>query len=96
MRSRMTRYMQRISLEGGRAGPAIIRRVRPKPGSQFALFTDYDYHPLRTDRAGDALELEADHGRHAEVEHAIRDPRYGVGLNHLPSGVPAATSSVQW
>ena len=39
-----------------------------------------------TDREGDALELEADHRRHAEVENAIRDLKYGVGLNHLPSG----------
>lgn len=32
------------------------------------------------------LDLEADHCRHAEVENAIRDLKYGVGLNHLPSG----------
>lgn len=64
----------------------IIRRVRPKAGSQLALFTDYEYHPFLTDRAGDALEREADHRRHAEVESAIRDLKYGVGLNHLPSG----------
>ena len=32
------------------------------------------------------LELEADHRRHAEIEKAIRDLKYGVGLNHLPSG----------
>ena len=30
--------------------------------------------------------LEADHRRHAEIENAIRDLKYGVGLNHLPSG----------
>ncbi|MGH2769591.1 MAG: transposase [Actinomycetota bacterium] len=39
-----------------------------------------------TDREGDTLELEADHRRHAEVENAIRDLKYGVGLNHMPSG----------
>src|SRR5207249_1128011 len=39
-----------------------------------------------TDRPGATLELEADHRRHAEVENAIRDLKYGVGLNHLPSG----------
>ena len=32
------------------------------------------------------MELEADHRRHAEIENAIRDLKYGVGLNHLPSG----------
>ena len=35
---------------------------------------------------GDTLDLEADHRRHAEIENAIRDLKYGVGLNHLPSG----------
>ena len=64
----------------------IVRRVRPTPGSQLALFATYSYHAFITDRDGDALELEADHRRHAEVENAIRDLKYGVGLNHLPSG----------
>ena len=35
---------------------------------------------------GETLDLEADHRRHAEIENAIRDLKYGVGLNHLPSG----------
>jgi len=64
----------------------IVRRVRPTPGSQLALLTLYDYHAFITDRDGEMLELEADHRRHAEIENAIRDLKYGVGLNHLPSG----------
>ena len=64
----------------------IVRRVRPTPGSQLALFANYSYHACITDREGDTLELEADHRRHAEIENAIRDLKYGVGLNHLPSG----------
>jgi len=64
----------------------IVRRVRPTPGSQLALFATYDYHAFITDRQGDTLTLEADHRRHAEIENAIRDLKYGVGLNHLPSG----------
>ena len=68
----------------------IVRRVRPTPGSQLALFASYSYHAFITDRQGDTLELEADHRRHAEVENAIRDLKYGVGLNHLPSGRFAA------
>ncbi len=70
------------------AAPArlIVRRVKPAPGSQLALLTDYSYHACITDREGDTLELEADHRRHAEIENAIRDLKYGVGLNHLPSG----------
>ena len=64
----------------------IVRRVKPTSGSQLALFTNYSYHACITDREGDTLELEADHRRHAEIENAIRDLKYGVGLNHLPSG----------
>ena len=64
----------------------IVRRARPTPGSQLALFARYSYHAFITGREGDTLELEAGHRRHAEVENAIRDLKYGVGLNHLPSG----------
>ncbi|HEY6426196.1 MAG TPA: IS1380 family transposase [Acidimicrobiales bacterium] len=64
----------------------IVRRVRPTPGSQLALFTEFSYHAFITDREGDTLELEADHRRHADIENVIRDLKYGVGLNHLPSG----------
>ena len=64
----------------------IVRRVKPAPCSQLALFAKYSYHGLITDRDGELLELEADHRRHAEIENAIRDLKYGVGLNHLPLG----------
>ena len=60
--------------------------MKPTPGSQLALFVNYSYHGCITDRDGDTLALEADHRRHAEIENAIRDLKYGVGLNHLPSG----------
>ena len=72
----------------------IVRRVKPTPGSQLALFARYSYHGFITDRDGETLELEADHRRHAEIENAIRDLKYGVGLNHLPSDVlPTRNSS---
>ena len=71
----------------------IVRRVKPTPGSQLALFTLYDYHAFITDRDGDTLNLEADHRRHAEVENAIRDLKEGVGLKHLPSGRFAANGA---
>jgi hypothetical protein len=64
----------------------IVRRTRPTPGSQLALLVDYSYHAFITDRPGDKVFLDADHRRHAVVENAIRDLKYGVGLNHLPSG----------
>ena len=77
------------------AAPArlIVRRVKPTPGSQLALFADYSYHGFITDRDGATLALEADHRRHAEIENAIRDLKYGVGLNHLPSGRFAANAA---
>ena len=71
----------------------IVRRVKPTPGSQLALFAAYSYHGFITDRDGETLELEADHRRHAEIENAIRDLKYGVGLNHLPSGRFAANGA---
>ena len=71
----------------------IVRRVKPTPGSQLALFATYSYHAFITDRDGDTLDLEADHRRHAEIENAIRDLKCGVGLNHLPSGRFAANAA---
>ena len=71
----------------------IVRRVKPTPGSQLALFATYSYHGFITDRDGEMLELEADHRRHAEIENAIRDLKYGVGLNHMPSGRFAANGA---
>ena len=71
----------------------IVRRVKPAPGSHLALFARYSYHGFITDRDGETLELEADHRRHAEIENAIRDLKYGVGLNHMPSGRFAANGA---
>jgi len=71
----------------------IVRRVRPTPGSQLAAFVLYDFHAFITDRVGETLVLEADHRRHAEIENAIRDLKYGMALNHLPSGRFAANGA---
>ena len=62
-----------------------IRRVKPTPGCQLALFATYRYHAFITDRESDTLDPEANHRRHAEIENAVRNLKYGVGLNHLPS-----------
>jgi hypothetical protein len=70
----------------GRPCRLIVRRVPPTPGSQLALFAEFSYHAFITNRQGAMLDLEADHRRHAEIENTIRDLKYGVGLNHLPSG----------
>ena len=64
----------------------IVRRVKPTPGSQLALFVNYSYYGFITDRDGETLELEADHRRHAEIENAIRDLKYGVGPEPSPVG----------
>ena len=72
----------------------IVRRV--KPHSRFP--TGPLRHPTAITASsptgtGETLELEADHRRHAEVENAIRDLKYGVGLNHMPSGRFAANAA---
>ncbi len=53
------------------------------------------HHQIEAIPEGDGatLELEADHRRHAKIENAIRDLKYGVGLNHLPSGPFAANAA---
>lgn len=50
------------------------------------MIAEYSYHAFITDRTGDPVELDAWHRAHATCENAIRDLKYGVGLNHLPSG----------
>jgi hypothetical protein len=64
----------------------VVRRTRPTPGSQLALIAEYSYHAFMTDRDGDPINLDAWHRAHADCENAIRDLKYGVGLNHFPSG----------
>ena len=88
-----TTYTSFESKPGAAPVRLIVRRVKPTPGSQLALFASYSYHGFITDRDGETLELEADHRRHAEVENAIRDLKYGVGLNYLPSGSVAANGA---
>ena len=71
----------------------IIRRVKPMPGSQLGRFGTYSYHGCIADRDRETLEPEADHRRHAVIQNAIRDLKYGVGLNHLASGRFAANGA---
>lgn len=63
----------------------IVRRTRLL-GPQAELWPDWRYHAFVTDRAGQAVDLDADHRRHAVMELAIRDLKEGSGLNHAPSG----------
>ncbi len=61
----------------------VVRRVRPTPGSQLALFTAWDYHAFVTDRDLPLPEVEAGHRRHAVVEQTIAELK-SAGLKHLP------------
>jgi len=88
-----TRYTPFASEKNATPVRLIVRRVKPTPGSQLALLTLYDFHAFITDREGETLDLEADHRRHAEIENAIRDLKYGMALNHLPSGRFAANGA---
>jgi hypothetical protein len=51
----------------------IVRRVRPTPRVAAALDAVFSYHAVMTDRDGALLEVEANHRRHAIVEHTICD-----------------------
>ena len=62
----------------------VVRRVRPTPGSQLALFTTWDYHAFVTDRDLPLAEVEADHRRHAVIEQSIAELK-SAGLAHLPT-----------
>jgi hypothetical protein len=86
----------RFLAERGQIHPVrmIVRRTpitgaqainRGQDPEQPALFPIYDYHPMITDRAGDLVQIEADHRRHAEVELTIRDLKHDMGLNHFPT-----------
>lgn len=65
--------------------PPQIRARHQAPGQQ-ELFPSYEYHPFITDQPGDPVALDAFHRGHAEVELAIRDLKYGLALDHLPTG----------
>jgi hypothetical protein len=70
----------------------IVRRTR-LVGEQAQLWPDWRHHAFVTNRAGTAVDLDADHRHHAVVELAIRDLKAGAGLNHCPSGVFTANAA---
>ena len=72
-------HLHPVPGRGGRRAGTAHRPAgeAPAPGSQLALFATYSYHGFITDRDGETLELETDHRRHAEIENAIRDLKYG-------------------
>ncbi len=70
----------------------IVRRVQPTDRQLPLPGLGYRYHAVITDRPGDPIALEADHRQHALVENTIRQLKYDLGLNHLPSGRFAANA----
>jgi hypothetical protein len=80
------------TLAGKAGGRLVVRRTR-LAGAQQALWPDWRHHAFVTDRAGSAVDLDADHRRHAVVELAIRDLKQGAGLCHCPSGVFLANAA---
>ena len=87
-----TPFVGTLGRKKARAMRLIVCRVPPTPGPQLALYTEYGYHAFVTNWAGEMVELDADHRRHAVVEATIRDLKYRVGLNHLPSGASGPTA----
>jgi hypothetical protein len=71
----------------------VVRRTRLTGEHQQRLFPDWRHHAFVTDRPGTAVDLDADHRRHAVVELAIRDLKHGAGLTHCPSGVFTANAA---
>jgi len=81
---------------GQRARPLVVRLIVRRVLPDFAQLSlpglGYRYHAFITNRTGTAVALEVDHRQHAIVENRIRDLKYGLGLNHLPSGRFAANA----
>jgi hypothetical protein len=80
------------TLPGPAGGRLVVRRTR-LTGPQATLWPDWRYHAFVTDRQGSAVDLDADHRRHAICELAIRDLKDGAGLRHCPSGVFLANAA---
>jgi hypothetical protein len=80
------------TLPGPAGGRLVVRRTR-LVGPQATLWPDWRYHALVTDRDGTAVELDAEHRRHAACELAIRDLKDGAGLRHCPSGAFLANAA---
>jgi hypothetical protein len=63
----------------------VVRRTRLL-GAQATLWPQWRHFAFVTDLEGDAVDVDAFHRAHANVELAIRDLKEGAGLEHVPSG----------
>ena len=73
----------------------IVRRVKPTPGSQLALFARYSYHAFITDRDVETLELDRDHQdpqaaglRSGGTDHPLGAPPHFASPPALALGNP--------
>ena len=66
----------------------IVRRVKPTPGSQLALFATYSYQPTAMGRCSNWRPIIA-----ATPRRECDTRPNGVGLNHMPSGRFAANGA---
>jgi hypothetical protein len=67
----------------------IVRRTITPANTgdpQSRLFDLVDYRGFVTDLDGRATDLDRFHRQHAVIETVIRDLKYGMALNHMPSG----------
>ncbi len=78
-----------LTARGPGHGPKMVRLVVRRTrilGKQAALWPDWRYHVIATNRPQLATLVDQEHRHHAVVELAIRDLKAGAGLNHVPSG----------
>jgi hypothetical protein len=75
----------------------IVRRVTTPADAgdpQLRLFDLVDHYAFVTDQTGDPETLWRRHNHRAVIETTIRDLKYGLGLNHYPSG--SFTANAAW
>jgi len=75
----------------------IVRRnttITEATDPQLRLFELVDYHAFVTDQTSDPETLWRRHKQRAVIETTIRDLKYGLALNHFPSG--SYTANAAW
>ena len=73
----------------------IVRRVKPTPGSQLALFAKYSYHGFITDRDGELLELVISEIGTSEGDGAAQKVDQADDIIQTPQSAKRETSSVE-
>ena len=71
----------------------IVRRVKPAPGSQLALFATYSYHGFVTDRDGETLKLEGRSSPSRRDRECDTRPQVRRGAEPSPLGRFAANGA---